>query len=81
RMLYRIGLIDDKDDIEKTVQVGREITSKVGLPIRYIDIIFVKYGQRGAEEPFGLDDGICLEKNPRCHLCGVTEYCIRRAEE
>jgi len=79
RILYRLGLIDDKDDIEKTVKVGREIAIKVGLPIRYIDIIFVKYGQRGVEEPFGLDDGICLEKNPRCHLCGVTEYCIRRA--
>ncbi len=79
RILYRLGLIDDKNDIEKTVKVGREIATTVGLPIRYIDIIFVKYGQKGAEEPFGLDDGICLEKNPRCHLCGVTEYCIRPA--
>ncbi len=80
RILYRLGLIDNKDDIEKTVKVGREIAMKVGLPIRYVDIIFVKYGQRGAEEPFGLDDGICLERNPRCHLCGVSEYCIRRVE-
>lgn len=80
RILYRLGLIDDKDDIKKTMKVGREIAIKVGLPIRYVDIIFVKYGQRGSEEPFGLDNGICLEKNPRCHLCGVTEYCIRRGE-
>jgi len=80
RILYRLGLIDDKNDIERAVKVGKEIAIKVGLPIRYIDIVFVKYGQRGAEEPFGLDDGICLEKNPRCYLCGVTEYCIRRTE-
>jgi DNA-3-methyladenine glycosylase I len=78
RILYRLGLIDDKEDIEKAVKVGREIAMKVGLPIRHVDIVIVKYGQRGAEEPFGLDDGICLGSNPRCHLCGITEYCIRR---
>ena len=80
RILYRLGLINDKNDIEKAVKVGREIGIKVKLPIRYIDIVFVKYGQRGAEEPFGLDDGICLGINPRCHLCGIREYCIRRTD-
>ncbi len=80
RILYRIGLIDNKGDIEKAVRVGREISIKVGLPIRYIDIVFVKYGQQGAEEPFGLDNGICLGNNPRCHLCGIKEYCIRRTD-
>ena len=78
RVLYRLGLIDSKNDIEKAVEVGRNVAVKVALPIRYIDIVFVKYGQKGAEEPFGLDDGICLEKNPRCHLCGIREYCVRR---
>jgi DNA-3-methyladenine glycosylase I len=77
RILYRLGLIDTKEDIEKTVRVGREISNKVGLPIRYVDIVFVKYGQEGAEEPFGLDNGICLSNNPRCHLCGIREFCIR----
>lgn len=77
RILYRLGLIDEESNIEKAVKVGREIAIKVGMPIRYIDIVFVKYGQRGSEEPFGLDDGICLGNNPRCHLCGIKEECIR----
>ncbi len=77
RILYRLGLIDNKEDIEKAVRVGREISIKVDLPIRYLDIVFVKYGQEGAEAPFGLDNGICLRNNPRCHLCGIKEYCIR----
>ena len=80
RILYRLGLLDDKDDIERAVRVGREIAIRIGLPIRYIDIVFVKYGQRGAEDPFGLDDGICLSNNPRCHLCRIKEYCIRRTD-
>jgi DNA-3-methyladenine glycosylase I len=78
RILYRIGLIDNKEDIEKAVRVGREISKELGLPIRYVDIVFVKYGQQGAEEPFGLDNGICLSNNPRCNLCGIKEYCVRR---
>ena len=80
RILYRLGLVENKDDIEKAVRVGKEISIKIGLPIRYIDIVFVKYGQQGAEEPFGLDNGICLGNNPRCHLCGIREYCIRRTD-
>ncbi len=77
RILYRLGLIDNEKNIAKAVRVGREISNKVGLPIRYVDIVFVKYGQEGAEEPFGLDNGICLSNNPRCHLCGIREFCIR----
>ena len=75
RILERLGLIDDIEDNEKVVKVGREIAEQVGQPIRYVDIIFVKYGQVGNEEPFGLKDGICLEKNPRCSVCGIKEYC------
>jgi adenine-specific DNA glycosylase len=30
----------------------------------------------GEKEPFGLATGICLEKNPRCSICGVKDYCI-----
>ncbi len=41
----------------------------------YIDIVFVKYGQVGEEKELGLTDGICLEKNPKCAICGITNYC------
>lgn len=75
RILNRIGLLNNPNDIDHAVRLGREIAEQVDLPIRYIDIIFVKYGQLGNEEPFGLTDGICLERNPRCSICGIQEYC------
>jgi DNA-3-methyladenine glycosylase I len=76
RILFRLGLISDKENIEQSILVGKEFSRQINEPIRYIDIIMVKYGQVGDEEGFGLTKGgICLEKNPRCHACGVTEYC------
>ena len=75
RILNRLGLLDNKGDIEEAVRVGRRLAGEIGLPIRYIDIVFVKYGQRGEEEGFGLKNGICMETNPRCSICGITEYC------
>lgn len=75
RILNRLGLLNNTNDIDRAVELGREIAGQVGEPIRYIDIIFVKYGQQGNEEPFGLQDGICLEKNPKCEICGIREYC------
>lgn len=75
RILNRLGLLNNPDDIDYAVELGREIAKQVDEPIRYIDIIFVKYGQQGNEEPFGLEDGICLERNPSCSVCGIQEYC------
>lgn len=75
RILKRLQLIDNLEDIDQAIKVGREIADQVELPIRYIDIIFVKYGQIGDEKPFGLKTGICLEKNPRCSICRINEYC------
>lgn len=76
RILFRLGLISDKDNINQAILVGKEFSRQINDPIRYIDIIMVKYGQMGDEEGFGLTNGgICLEKNPRCHVCGISEYC------
>lgn len=76
RILFRLGLISDEKNIEQAVNVGKEFSHQINEPIRYIDIIMVKYGQMGDEAGFGLTNGgICLEKNPRCNICGVKEYC------
>ena len=76
RILYRLGLINDKENIHQSMLVGKEFSRQIKEPIRYIDIVMVKYGQMGDEEGFGLPNGgICLEKSPRCHACGVREYC------
>lgn len=68
RIFSRLGFIDDANNIAQAVKVGKDIAIATGYPIRYIDIIFVTYGQMG-------DDGICLEKNPKCFVCGIKKYC------
>lgn len=75
RIFKRIGLIENEEQLLKTVIHGRKFSQETGLPIRYIDIIFVKYGQMGKDESLGINDGICLEKNPKCHLCRLGDYC------
>ena len=75
RIFKRLGLIEDEKQLLKTVIQGRRFSKATGLPIRYIDIIFVKYGQQGKSEMFGLNNGICLETNPNCKACGVNGNC------
>lgn len=75
RIFARLGFIDNETDIAQAIKVGKEIATSTEYPIRYIDIIFVKYGQMGKDESFGLSDGVCFKKNPRCFICGVKEDC------
>lgn len=75
RIFKRIGLIENEKQLLKTVIQGRKFAQATGHPIRYIDIIFVKYGQMGEDNDFGLDDGVCLERNPKCTICGIKNHC------
>lgn len=74
RIFQRLGLIESDKQLLKTVIQGRKFTQATGHPIRYIDIVFVAYGQIKSQE-FGLASGICLKQNPLCSICGVTDYC------
>jgi len=74
RIFKRLGLIESEEQLLKTVIQGRKFADATGLPIRYIDIVFVSYGQVQSQE-FGLSRGICLEKNPLCSACGATAHC------
>jgi len=76
RIFHRLGLIESKKQLLKTVIQGRKFRQATGLPIRYIDIMFVTYGQIGADKQFG----ICLERNPKCSICGLREYCDYHAD-
>lgn len=76
RLFKRLGLIESERQLLKSVIHGRQFAKETGLPIRYIDIVLVKYGQQGKSEEFGLSDGICLEETPFCNECGVSTYCI-----
>ena len=68
RIFKRLGLIESEKQLLKTVIQGRKFASATERSIRYIDIIFVTYGQEGK-------NGICFTENPKCNLCGITEYC------
>lgn len=74
RIFYRLGLIDSVDDIEEAIREGKKFGEATGKPIRYIDIIFVKFGQMGKSK-IGTKDGICLENNPNCNICEAKELC------
>ena len=75
RIFKRLGLIESEKQLLKSVILGRKFSKATEQPIRYIDIILVKYGQKGKSEKFGLADGICVEKNPRCKVCGLSKHC------
>lgn len=68
RIFRRIGLIENERQLLKTVILGRKFAEASKKSIRYIDIIFVTYGQQG-------ESGVCFTKSPKCKLCGVTEHC------
>lgn len=71
RIFFRLGLIDDEKDYRNSINMGRLFSSATNLPIRYIDIIFVSYGQLNLNNL----ECICSEKNPKCLKCGANIYC------
>jgi DNA-3-methyladenine glycosylase I len=75
RIFKRLGLIENEKQLLKAIVLGQLFSKQTEIPIRYIDIILVKYGQQGESEKFGLKNGICLEKEPNCNICGLISYC------
>lgn len=73
RIFYRLSVTNQKDNPSETVKQGLNFAKATGLPIGYIDHVFVVYGQM-ENKHFGIDRGICLDK-PRCGVCGLTDYC------
>jgi DNA-3-methyladenine glycosylase I len=73
RIFLRLGLIENEKQLLKTVIQGRKFALATGHPIRYIDIVFVAYGQVSSRE-FGIERGICL-KHPRCDACTIQAHC------
>ena len=74
RIFHRLGLIESTDHALEAIEQGRRFAEATGHPIRYIDIVFVAYGQARSKE-FGLPTGICLPRHPKCAICGVRGYC------
>ncbi len=74
RIFHRLGLIQGPDHTLDAIEQGRRFAEATGHPIRYIDIVFVAYGQAQSMD-FGLPTGICLPRHPKCAICGVRRYC------
>jgi DNA-3-methyladenine glycosylase I len=74
RIFTRLGLVKNDTNPVAFVEEGRKFAQATALPIRYIDIVLVAYGQVQTKE-LGLERGICLESNPSCSICGVSQYC------
>ena len=78
RIFKRLGLVADNlanDPLYLSlIHEGRKFAEATGHPIRYVDSIFVGYGQEQTRE-IGLKRGICLETNPSCSLCGAAKFC------
>jgi endonuclease III len=74
RILYRLGLIDSESDIENALIQVQNFANQTGNIGRYIDIILVKFGQKGNSPILGTKNGICLD-NPNCSMCMLTSYC------
>jgi len=73
RIFERLGLLENQRQLLKAVIQGRRFSDATGLPIRYIDIVFVAYGQVKSDE-IGISEGICMTK-PRCGECRIQDYC------
>lgn len=73
RIFERLGLLENQRQLLKAIIQGRKFSAATGLPIRYIDIVFVAYGQVKSEE-IGISEGICLTK-PRCSECRIQDHC------
>jgi 3-methyladenine DNA glycosylase Tag len=69
RVLYRLGLIDDRDpkDINGKLLVsyyGCELSNLTGNLTRYVDIVLMRFGYH-----------ICLPQKPLCSLCPISSTC------
>ncbi len=78
RIFKRLAIVDNdlKDDslYVALIQAGRTFSQATGHPIRYVDIVFVAYGQMESDE-LGIQHGICLEISPSCPICGANKFC------
>ena len=75
RIFSRLGLVEDKDNIEEISRVGDQIARITGHTHQRIDLVLVKFGAEGASDLFNLVDGICRETNPDCGNCFVKQHC------
>jgi len=75
RLVHRLGLLESEEQIFKAILEGRSFAEATGLPIRYIDIVLVVFGQIASPQ-VGISKGVCLNE-PRCGVCAIKTQCSR----
>lgn len=80
RIFTRLGLVKRDASPSEVIEQGKKFAEVTGHPIRYIDLVLVAYGQVQTRE-LGIEKGICLEANPSCSKCGVSQYCDYHAQD
>lgn len=73
RLFHRLGLLDNEKQLLKAIMEGRRFAAATRLPIRYIDIVLVIFGQVASPD-LGIRKGVCLNA-PRCDICSIRQYC------
>lgn len=75
RIFERLGLVQNDQEDSLANDHGTEFAKATKYPIRYIDKVFVAFGQVATNE-FGIKRGICLSKERRrCEKCRAISYC------
>lgn len=75
RIFERLGLVYEDTQLISAIEHGIKFAEATQLPIRYIDKIFVAFGQV-ARNDLGIEKGICLSKERRrCEKCRAIFYC------
>ena len=75
RIFERLGLVQNDTEDSLANAQGTEFAKATKLPIRYIDKVFVAFGQV-ATSKLGIERGICLTKEQRrCKKCHAQACC------
>ena len=73
RTFKRLGLIVDPSDFWNIIEEARKFSSATAYPIRYIEMIFVLFGE-------DTEYGICIG-NPNCEICPIQDNCVYYAND
>jgi len=67
RVFRRLGLVENERQFWRATMEGRKFAAANSISIRYVDIVIVKYGQKGR-------GAVCLQR-PKCKICLLQEHC------
>jgi len=67
RVLFRLGLVKNRDDLKEVQEVASELSRKAGITPLDLDCVLWTVG----------DESICGERRTSCEKCPLDYYCIK----